>query len=46
MRIVHVISGAVTGNILAGGFIGWGVDAALVRNGNWSPRPSPFRFAQ
>ena len=25
--IMHVISGAVAGNILAGGLIGWGVDA-------------------
>ena len=27
-HITHVISGAVAGNILAGGIIGWGVDAA------------------
>lgn len=27
VTVTHVISGAVAGNILAGGFIGWGVDA-------------------
>ncbi len=27
-NLMHVISGAVCGNILAGGLIGWGVDAA------------------
>gem|GEM_PF-1155908 len=27
VRILHVISGAVCGNILLGGLIGWGVDA-------------------
>lgn len=27
-QIKHVMSGAVAGNILAGGLIGWGVDAA------------------
>ena len=27
VAITHVISGAVAGNILAGGLIGWGVDA-------------------
>jgi hypothetical protein len=27
VSISHVISGAVAGNLLAGGFIGWGVDA-------------------
>lgn len=27
IRLRHVISGAVAGNIIAGGFIGWGVDA-------------------
>jgi len=28
VEIKHVLSGAVAGNILAGGLIGWGVDAA------------------
>lgn len=28
VTIMHVLSGAVAGNILAGGLIGWGVDAA------------------
>ena len=28
VTVMHVLSGAVAGNILAGGFIGWGVDAA------------------
>ncbi len=28
VKITHVISGAVAGNLLAGGLIGWGVDAA------------------
>lgn len=28
VEIAHVLSGAVAGNILAGGLIGWGVDAA------------------
>jgi len=27
VKITHVISGAVAGNLLAGGLIGWGVDA-------------------
>lgn len=27
VQVTHVISGVVAGNILAGGFIGWGVDA-------------------
>lgn len=28
ITVMHVLSGAVAGNILAGGFVGWGVDAA------------------
>jgi hypothetical protein len=28
VKIQHVVSGAVAGNILAGGLIGWGIDAA------------------
>jgi len=28
VKVQHVVSGAVAGNILAGGLIGWGVDAA------------------
>ncbi len=28
VRITRVVSGAVAGNILLGGFIGWGIDAA------------------
>jgi hypothetical protein len=27
VKVVHVVSGAVAGNLLAGGLIGWGVDA-------------------
>ena len=37
VRIVRVISGAVAGNILAGGFIGWGVDA--VSGAQWRLEP-------
>lgn len=28
VNIQHVLSGAVAGNIIAGGLIGWGIDAA------------------
>ena len=28
LTVMHVLSGAVAGNILAGGLIGWGIDAA------------------
>ena len=37
VKIVHVISGAVAGNILAGGFIGWGVDA--ISGAQWRLEP-------
>ena len=37
VRIVHVISGAVAGNLLAGGFIGWGVDA--ISGAQWRLEP-------
>jgi hypothetical protein len=37
VRVVHVISGAVAGNILAGGFIGWGVDA--ISGAQWRLEP-------
>ena len=31
VEVKHVLSGAVAGNIIAGGLIGWGVDAATTR---------------
>jgi hypothetical protein len=34
---VHVISGAVAGNLLAGGVIGWGVDA--ISGAQWRLEP-------
>ncbi len=37
VKITHVISGAVAGNILAGGLIGWGVDA--VSGAQWRLEP-------
>ena len=37
VKIVHVISGVVAGNILAGGFIGWGVDA--ISGAQWRLEP-------
>ena len=37
VRIVRVISGALAGNILAGGVIGWGVDA--VSGAQWRLEP-------
>ncbi len=37
VKITHVISGAVAGNLLAGGFIGWGVDA--VSGAQWRLEP-------
>lgn len=38
VRVVHVISGAVAGNILAGGVIGWGVDA--ITGAQWRLEPA------
>jgi len=37
VKISHVISGAVAGNLLAGGLIGWGVDA--VSGAQWRLEP-------
>jgi PEGA domain-containing protein len=37
VRVTHVISGAVAGNILAGGLIGWGVDA--ISGAQWRLEP-------
>lgn len=43
VRIVHVMSGAVAGNILAGGFIGWGVDAAT--GAQWKLEPETIAMS-
>ncbi|MBS0635183.1 MAG: hypothetical protein JSR37_06950 [Verrucomicrobia bacterium] len=37
VKVTHVISGAVAGNLLAGGLIGWGVDA--VSGAQWRLEP-------
>lgn len=37
VKVTHVISGAVAGNLLAGGLIGWGVDA--ISGAQWRLEP-------